>query len=273
VTTVSPDLSTGYLLALGDDALVLAQRCGQWVTRAPQLEEDVALANIGLDLLGQARALLTRAGELEGAGRSEDDLAYLRGPGEFSNVQLVELANGDFAVSMARLLTFSTYQLALYTALHDSTDGVLAGVAAKAVKEVEYHVDHATTWVLRLGGGTDLSRAKMQAGLAAVRPYTDELFDGSFIDQSLLAQGVAVDPAGFREQWQQRIDEVVSAATLHWPAGGEPAVPVAGALAGRTPAGGPNPSRGGRCGEHTPALAELLEELQALHRAHPGVAW
>lgn len=272
MTTANPDLSTRYLLALGDDALVLAQRCGQWVTRAPQLEEDVALANIGLDLLGQARSLLTRAGELEGAGRSEDDLAYLRGPDEFTNVQLVELANGDFAVSMARLLTFSTYQLALYTALHDSSDGVLAGVAAKAVKEVEYHVDHATTWVLRLGGGTELSRSKMQAGLAAVRPYTDELFDGSFIDQSLLAQGVAVDPAGFREQWQQRVDEVLSAATLQWPAGAEPdGVQPTGLVGG--PGAGPNPSGGGRCGEHTPALAEMLAELQELHRAHPGVTW
>jgi ring-1,2-phenylacetyl-CoA epoxidase subunit PaaC len=172
---------------------------------------------------------------------------------------------------MARLLTFSTYQLALYTALHDSTDVVLAGVAAKAVKEVEYHVDHATAWVLRLGGGTDLSRARMQAGLAAVRPYTDELFDGSFIDQSLLAQGIAVDPTGFCGQWQQRVDEVLAAADLRWPG---PAVPseVAGSSRAEPPTG-PDPARGGRCGQHTPALAEMLDELQALHRAHPGVTW
>ncbi len=144
-----------YALALGDDALVLSQRCGQWITRAPQLEEDVAIANIGLDLLGQARTLLAYAGTAD--GRSDDDLAYLRDADAFTNVRLVELPNTDFAVSMARLLVFAAYQRALYSRLASSTDETLSGVAAKAVKEVTYHLDHASEWVLRLGDGTDES--------------------------------------------------------------------------------------------------------------------
>jgi len=193
-----------YALALGDDALVLAQRCGEWVTHAPQLEEDVALANIGLDLLGQARSLLTYAGQVEGLGRSEDDLAYLRQERDFLNVQLVELENGDFAVSMARLLLFSSYQRELYRRLGNSRDATLAGVAAKAVKEVAYHRDHATEWVLRLRDGTPESSRRMQAGLDTVWPYVDELFTsasrhGVWPDPALVADGVAVDPASLRE--------------------------------------------------------------------------
>ena len=182
-----------YALALGDDALVLSQRCGQWITRSPQLEEDVAIANIGLDLLGQARTLLAYAGTAD--GRSEDDLAYLRDADAFTNVRLVELPNTDFAVSMARLLVFAAYQRALYARLASSADETLAGVAAKAVKEVTYHLDHASEWVLRLGDGTDESHRRMQAGLDLVWPYVDELFDGGFVAPQLVADGVAVDPA------------------------------------------------------------------------------
>lgn len=244
-----------YVLALADDALVLAHRCAEWITRAPQLEEDVALANIGLDLLGQARPLLTRAGELEGRGRGEDDLAYLRDAGEFTNLHLVELPNTDFAVSMARLLAFSTYQLALYEALQRSTDDVVAGVAAKAVKEVAYHRDHATEWVLRLGDGTDESHRRMQAGLDLVWPYLPELFDGSFVDPRLMADGLAVDPAPLRREWEGYVTDVLARATLQ-----APAMPSAATVSGRR-------------GEHTPALAEMLDEMQALHRAHPGATW
>jgi len=243
-----------YALALGDDALVLAQRCGGWVTRAPQLEEDVALANIGLDLLGQARALLSYAGEVEGVGRDEDDLAYLRGPEQFRNVRLVELENGDFAVSMARLLAFSTYQLGLYRALAQSTDPTLAGVAAKAVKEVDYHRDHAAAWVLRLGDGTPESHHRMQVGLDAVWPYVGELFDGSWVDVSLLRGGAAVDPSSLRDGWHADVSDVVARATLRLPV--------------TAPAGG-----SGRLGDHTPALVNLLDELQSVHRAHPGATW
>jgi ring-1,2-phenylacetyl-CoA epoxidase subunit PaaC len=241
-----------YALALGDDALVLSQRCGQWITRAPQLEEDVALANIGLDLLGQARTLLSYAGSFD--GRSDDDLAYLRDAGQFTNVRLVELANTDFAVSMARLLAFSTYQRALYSRLASSADATLAGVAAKAVKEVTYHVDHASEWVLRLGDGTDESHRRMQAGLDLVWPYVPELFDGGFVDAGLVRDGVAVDPAPLRDECERAVRAVVSAATLQ--------VPGTAAEPG-----------GGRRGEHTDALVELLDEMQGLHRAHPGATW
>ena len=165
-----------YTLGLADDALVSAQRMGWWISRAPELEEDVALANIGLDQLGQARMLLTYAGEVEGAGRSEDDLAYLRDDRDFRNVKLVERPMTDFGVAMARLLVLATYQSHLYAGLQDSADETLAGVAAKAVKEVAYHVDHASQWVLRLGDGTDESHARMQAALDAEWPYVDELF-------------------------------------------------------------------------------------------------
>ncbi|KQX61748.1 1,2-phenylacetyl-CoA epoxidase subunit PaaC [Angustibacter sp. Root456] len=241
-----------YALALGDDALVLSQRCGQWITRSPQLEEDVAIANIGLDLLGQARTLLAYAGTAD--GRSEDDLAYLRDADAFTNVQLVELPNTDFAVSMARLLVFAAYQRALYSRLASSTDETLSGVAAKAVKEVTYHLDHASEWVLRLGDGTDESHHRMQVGLETVWPHVDELFDGDFVDPQLVADGVAVDPSSLRDEVLQVVRGVVTEATLTLP----DVAPEAG---------------GGRRGEHTPDLAEMLDEMQGLHRAHPGATW
>jgi ring-1,2-phenylacetyl-CoA epoxidase subunit PaaC len=243
-----------YALALGDDALIIAHRCGEWISNAPQLEEDVALANIGLDLLGQARTLLTYAGEVEGQGRTEDDLAYLREERAFTNVQLVELPNGDFAVTMARLLTFSTYQLALYDQLRAGADEMLAAVAAKAVKEVAYHRDHATNWVLRLGDGTDLSHARMQAGLERVWPYVEELFDASWIDPGLLDRGVAVDAAQLRPGWEAYLRSVLAEARLTWPE------------VAQRPAGG-------RRGIHTESMGYLLAEMQHLHRSHPGARW
>ena len=254
----SPDAGSralaAYALALGDDALVLAQRCGEWITNAPQLEEDVALANIGLDLLGQARTLLTYAGEVEGSGRSEDDLAYLRSEREFTNVQLVELENGDFAVSMARLLAFSTYQLALYQELTRSSDPTLAAIAAKAVKEVAYHRDHATSWVVRLGDGTDESHRRMQAGLERVWPYVGELFDASWIAPELIERGVAVDVPALRAGWETYIADALAEATLEVPA-----------VAQRP--------TGGRRGVHTEAMGYLLAEMQHLARSHPGATW
>ncbi len=247
-----------YALALGDDALVLAQRYGQWITNAPQLEEDVALANIGLDLLGQARTLLTYGGEVErqidGKGRSEDDLAYLRDERSFTNVQLVELANGDFAVTMARLLAFSTYQLALYEELQHSADDTLAAIAGKAVKEVAYHRDHATSWVLRLGDGTELSHERMQAGLEHVWPYVGELFDASWIAPVLIEHGVAVDVRALEPVWLAYLRDVLAEATLE--------VPDRAQRPG-----------GGRRGIHTEAMGYLLAEMQYLHRSHPGARW
>lgn len=241
-----------YLLGLGDDALILAQRLGEWITRAPQIEEDIALGNIALDLLGQARVLLAHAGEVEGAGRDEDALAFLRDEREFRNVCLVEIPNGDFAVTMARQLVFSAYQYELWTALRRSTEPVLADLAAKAVKEVAYHRDHATQWVLRLGDGTDEGHRRMQAGLDRVWPYVEELFAPDDVAAQL--PGVAADPAALREPWAAYVEDVLARATLTVP----------------TPTWR---SRGGRQGLHTEHLGHLLPEMQHLHRAHPGARW
>ncbi len=244
-----------YVIGLGDDALVLAHRLAEWITRAPQLEEDMALANISLDLLGQARTLLTYAGDVQGQGRDEDDLAYLRSEREFRNLQIVEIPNGDFASTIARQLIFSTYQFELYTALLVSADDTLAALAAKAVKEVDYHRDHATQWTLRLGDGTEESHTRMQAALAATWPYVDELFDPTDIaDQLAALPGIAVDPGTLRAAWSQYVRQVLGEATLVEPQ--------------------PNRrTRGGRRGLHTEHLGHMLAEMQSLHRAHPGVTW
>jgi ring-1,2-phenylacetyl-CoA epoxidase subunit PaaC len=241
-----------YTLGLADDALVSAQRMGWWISRAPQLEEDVALANIGLDQLGQARTLLAYAGRVEGDGRSEDDLAYLRDEREFRNVWLVERAQTDFGVAMARLLVFATWQAELYAALARSTDTTLAAVAAKAVKEVAYHLDHARHWVVRLGDGTDDSHVRMQAGLDAEWPYVAELFTP--VDAALVTDGVAVDPGALRSAVLTRVEEVVAEATLTIPQ----VAPAVG---------------GGRRGLHTEEMGYLLAEMQHLARSHPGASW
>jgi ring-1,2-phenylacetyl-CoA epoxidase subunit PaaC len=241
-----------YVLGLGDDALVSAQRMSWWISRAPELEEDVALANIGLDQLGQARTLLDYAGVVEGTGRSEDELAYLRDDREFRNVWLVERPQTDFGVTMARLLVFAAYQSELYAALTRSTDATLAGVAGKAVKEVAYHLDHAALWVVRLGDGTAESRIRMQAALVAEWPFLEELFTP--VDAGLVEQGVAADPAAFRDAVLTKVLAVLAEATLE--------VPEA------TPAIG-----GGRHGLHTEHLGYLLAEMQHLARSHPGAKW
>jgi ring-1,2-phenylacetyl-CoA epoxidase subunit PaaC len=248
-----PDTAV-YALRLGDDALILSHRLAEWSSRAPALEEDIALTNVGLDLLGQARALLTYAGEVEGAGRSEDDLAYLRSENEFTNCQLVEQPNGDFAVTMARQLFFSAYQLELYRGLAGSGDPTLAAVAAKAVKEVTYHVDHAAGWVIRLGDGTDESHRRMQAGVERMWPFTHELFESDEMTARLAAAGAGTDPAGLGPAWTERIAAVLAEATLERPADGW------------------RPS-GGRGGVHSEHLGFLLAEMQHLHRSHPGATW
>lgn len=250
-TPATPPL-VEYLLGLGDDALILAQRLGEWITRAPQIEEDIALGNIALDLLGQARVLLSRAGEVEGDGRDEDALAFCRDEREFRNVCLVEIPNGDFAVTMARQLVFSAYQYELWTALRHSTEPLLADLAAKAIKEVTYHRDHATQWVLRLGDGTDEGHRRMQAGLDRVWPYVQELFEPD--DVAARLHGTAADPAALREPWARYVEDVIARATLTVP----------------TPTWH---ARGGRRGLHTEHLGHLLPEMQHLHRAHPGARW
>jgi ring-1,2-phenylacetyl-CoA epoxidase subunit PaaC len=254
VTGPHPPGLADYVLSLADDALVAAQRTGEWIARSPQIEEDVALGNIALDLLGQARSLLTYAGSLQDPPRTEDDLAYLRDAEAFRNVHLLERPWGDFAVAMARLLVLSTYQCELYGRLQASTDPTLAAVAAKAVKEVDYHRDHATMWVLRLGDGTEESHARMQAALDGEWPYVEELFDGSHIDAGLVGSGVAVDPPALRAPVVASLTGVAHEATLR--------VPSAPAAPG-----------GGRRGRHTGHLAALLADLQGLARAHPGATW
>jgi ring-1,2-phenylacetyl-CoA epoxidase subunit PaaC len=243
-----------YALRLGDDALVLAQRLSEWSARAPDLEEDLALTNIALDLLGQARALLTRAGELEGAGRDEDDLAFLRGDREFRNALIVEQPNGDFARTIARQLLFSTYQLALYDRLCDSADEVISGVAAKAVKEVAYHRDHAREWTLRLGDGTEESHRRMQEGIDWMWPLAAELFECDELTERLVREGIAVDARALRPAWEHVVTGVLEEATV--------SVPEADWA----------PS-GGRYGQHGEALGHMLAVMQSTHRAHPGVTW
>ncbi|WP_018686393.1 1,2-phenylacetyl-CoA epoxidase subunit PaaC [Actinokineospora enzanensis] len=250
-----------YCLMLGDDALIHAQRLAEWCSRAPELEEDVALANIALDLLGQARLLLSRAAEVEDAGRDEDALAYLRDEREFRNVRLVEIdcgpgPGGDFATTIARLLVFSSWRLAVFQRLTASADPVLAAVAAKGIKELAYHRDHAAQWVLRLAGGTDYSRERMIAGLTQVWAYTDELFTTHPVETAL--GGVAVDPADVRAEVAEVLDTVLSAAELD-----RPEVTQVAALAGRA----------GRDGVHTQALGHLLAELQHVARSMPGAVW
>lgn len=252
---------TAYCLMLADDALILSQRLTEWTSRAPELEEDVALANIALDLLGQARLLLTRAGEVEGAGRDEDALAYLRDEHEFRNVRLAEIdcgpgPGGDFATTIARLLVFSTWRLAVFQALHDSRDPVLAAVAAKGVKELAYHRDHAAQWTLRLAGGTDYSRERMIAGLDRIWPLVDELFTTHEVEARL--PGVAVDPATVKSEVTDVLSQVLTAAALDWPTA-EPMSTVAG--------------RAGRDGVHTEAMGYLLAEMQHLARSLPGAKW
>jgi len=255
VSTLELAPSAQYALRLGDDALVFAQRLGEWSAKAPELEEDVALTNLALDLLGQARALLTYAGTLEGAGRDEDALAFLRDERDWVNVQLVEQPGGDFADTIARQLFFSAYQFELYGRLVDSVDETLAAVAAKAIKEVAYHRDHAAQWVIRLGDGTADSHARMQAGIERMWPYVAELFESDELERDLVGQGIAVPSAELREPWQRFVDDVLAEATLSLP---ESLWTAPG---------------GGRRGIHTESFGYLIAEMQHLHRSHPGARW
>ncbi|MGH3612184.1 MAG: 1,2-phenylacetyl-CoA epoxidase subunit PaaC [Pseudonocardia sp.] len=248
-----------YCLMLGDDALICGHRLSEWVSNAPELEEEVALANIALDLLGQARALLSRAGHVEGSRRDEDVLAYFRTEREFRHVALAELPDQwDFARAVARLLIFATWRLALLHRLLGSRDPVLAAVAGKGVKEVTYHRDYAARWTLRLGDGTADSYRRMQAALETVWPHVDELFRTSEVERRLVVVGVAVDPAQTRAEVDAVLDEVLARATLT-----RPQRPPTGTLAGRS----------GRDGVHTEHLGHLLAQMQSLARRHPGASW
>ncbi|MBN9758323.1 Phenylacetate-CoA oxygenase, PaaI subunit [Pseudonocardia sp. Ae406_Ps2] len=254
---VDPADLAAYCLMLGDDALVLSHRLTEWVSNAPELEEEVALANTALDLLGQARVLLSRAGHL--TGRDEDALAYWREVEEFRCVGLVEPSDDlDFARCIARLLVFSTWRLALLHRLQGSADPVVAAVAAKGVKEVTYHRDHAARWTLRLGDGTGESHRRMQDALEWVWPHIEELFRTTEQERRLVAAGVAVDPADTREEVETVLAQVLERATLT-----RPDVPPTGTVGGR----------GGRQGLHTEKLEHALVVMQSLARRHPGATW
>ncbi|MHA7289679.1 1,2-phenylacetyl-CoA epoxidase subunit PaaC [Arthrobacter sp. MDT3-24] len=241
-----------YALRLGDDGLILAQRLGHWISRGPELEEDVALGNIALDQLGHARSFLTYAG---GAwDKTEDDLAYFRREHEFRSAAIFEQPNGDFAATIARQFIVSYYQFELYRRLTESTDATLAAIAAKAVKEVDYHRDHSAQWVLRLAGGTDESRTRMIQGLKQMWPYVAELFQDDELTTRLAETDAAVEPSSLRADFDRLTGEILAEAELEVP--DVPAAPG-----------------GGRHGRHSENLGYLLAEMQVLAREHPGASW
>ncbi len=239
-----------FLLGRADDALVLGHRLSEWTGHAPILEEELALANMGLDLIGQARALYGMAAEAEGAGHDEDDYAYLRDEAQFRNLLIVERPRGDFADTMVRQALYAIYARLFWQAASGSTHRALAGFAAKTAKEMAYHVRHAATWVVRLGDGTAESHARTQAALERLAPYVDEMFDAG--DETLA--GVVPDVAELREGWEREVRALVAEARLILP-------DVA------------FPQRGGRAGRHGEALGHLLAVFQHLHRSHPGATW
>ena len=243
-----------YLLRLADDNLILAQRLGALPSTMPDLEEDIAFANICLDHLGQARNLLTYAGQRDGLGRDEDQLAMLRHERQFLNAVLVEQPNDDFAHVVARQLFVDAYQVPLYEALSASSDDVVAGIAAKAVKEARYHLRYSTSWVLRLGDGTDESRRRMQVAIDARWPFTADLFVADHVEDELVASGIGADPARLRRQFDVTVSEVLVEATLVLPTEQYQRL-------------------GGRTGFHTEHMGHLLPEMQNLYRTHPGVSW
>ncbi|POH57345.1 1,2-phenylacetyl-CoA epoxidase subunit PaaC [Arthrobacter glacialis] len=239
-----------YALRLGDDALILAQRLAHWISRAPELEEDVALGNIALDQLGHARSFLTYAGSAW--GKSEDELAYFRREPEFRCAHLFEQPNGDFAATIARQFIAANYQFPLYRGLTQSSDPMLAAIAAKAVKEVDYHLDHSTQWVLRLAGGTEESRRRMLAGLDLMWPFTGELFQDDALTARLGDAGVV--PSSLRAEFDRATGEVLAEAEVD--------VPASSMASG-----------GGRHGRHSEHLGYLLAEMQVLAREYPGARW
>jgi ring-1,2-phenylacetyl-CoA epoxidase subunit PaaC len=243
-----------FVLSLADDALVLGHRLSEWSGRGPMLEEDIALSNLGLDLIGQARLLYAYAGEVEGKGRGEDDLAYLRDEFAFANLLLVEQPNGDFAATMARHLLYAAFMHPYLQAMQTSADARLAEIAAKAVKEMAYHVRHAAEWVIRLGDGTEESHARAVAALDELWMYTGELFEMTDDERGLVGKGIAVDRGAIKPSWNATVDRVLAEATLKCPSDRWMQV-------------------GGRSGRHTEHLGHLLAEMQVLHRAHPGATW
>ena len=253
----TPNALFEYLLRLGDDRLVLGHRLSEWCGHGPILEEDIALSNVALDLLGQATMFLRLAGEVEGKGRDEDALAYFREAVEFRNCQLVELPKGDFAYTIARQFLFDVYAVVLLDALSMSTNASIAAVAAKSLKEARYHVRHSGEWMLKLGDGTDESHRRVQKAVGDLWRFTPELFAADAIDRELQATGVAPDLSTLASSWESLVRDVLERATLTLPH----AVPR------------PSSARGGRTGAHTEYLGHMLAEMQIIARSHPGATW
>ena len=241
-----------HALCRADDALVLGHRLSEWTGHAHALEEELALANIGLDLIGQARSLYAYAAAQEGAGHDEDDFAYLRDPGQYRNLLLAEQPNGDFGFTIARQLFFSAFADPYWRAMTASADPELAAIAAKSEKESAYHLRHASEWAIRLGDGTAESHRRMQDAVDALWSLTGEMFEPELPE--LLEAGVAVDPAALRPAWDATVDRVFTEATLTRPASAWM-------------------QRGGRTGRHTEHLGRLLAEMQYLPRSFPGATW
>lgn len=243
-----------WLCRMGDNCLILGHRVSEWCGHSPVLEEDIALANTALDLIGQTQLWLGLAGEVEGKGRSADALAYLRDAAQFRNALLVERPNGDFGNTLMRQFLFDAWHMEMLRALQGSTDARVAEIAAKAAKEVAYHLERSADLVIRLGDGTEESRARMQKALDTLWPYTGELFQGDAIDEAVAAAGIAPQPQDLKAAWDRTIGEVLAEATLSVP-------------------GTSFQHKGGKTGRHTEALGFILADMQFLQRAYPGGTW
>lgn len=243
-----------YVLRRADDALILGHRLSEWCGHAPMLEEDMALANMGLDLLGQARELYSYAAQIEGNGNDEDKLAYLRDVRHYRNLLLVEQPNGDFAHTIARQFFYSAFSDPYWRTMTKSSDPTLAAIAAKSEKESAYHLRHSSEWILRLGDGTPESHARMQAAIDNLWAFTGEMFETDDSERALIETGVAIDPAALRPQWLKAVSGIVGEATL--------VLPKSEWM-----------QEGGRSGRHSEHLGHLLSELQSLQRAFPGASW
>jgi ring-1,2-phenylacetyl-CoA epoxidase subunit PaaC len=243
-----------YTLRRADDALILGHRLSEWCGHAPMLEEDMALANMGLDLLGQARELYSYAARVEGNGHDEDKLAYLRDVRQYRNLLLVEQPNGDFAHTMVRQFFYAVFADLYWLAMMQSKDTTLAAIAAKSEKESAYHVRHASEWILRLGDGTEESHIRAQDAIDDLWAFTGEMFAADDSERGLIDSAIAIDPAGLRPQWLKTVSDVVNEATL--------ALPKSGWM-----------QQGGRGGRHSEHLGHLLSELQSMQRTFPGATW
>jgi ring-1,2-phenylacetyl-CoA epoxidase subunit PaaC len=243
-----------YLIRLGDDSLILGHRLSEWCGHGPVLEEDIAMTNISLDLIGQTTSIFEYAGKVEGKGRSEDDIAFLRYQKDYKNLLLVERPNGDFGVTMMRQFLFDAFRKPLFERLVNASDAQLSAIAAKSLKETIYHLRHSSEWIIRLGDGTEESHQRIQDALDELWKYTAEMFVEDEVDESLLADGILPSMKGLKEEWMATVNSVLEQATLTIPTNNWE-------------------QHGGRNGKHSEHLGFILTELQYMQRAYPGMKW